>query len=86
MLTVDGAVPLEADAVNQPLPSPVLVVRVQLKAPDPPLRIEMGCEVAAAALVLKEKLSAPGRLSKNAVLDAATVKVTGTVIVLLELL
>jgi len=38
------------------------------------------------ALALREKLSAPGRSSKNAALEAVTVRVTGTVMVFLELL
>jgi hypothetical protein len=84
MLMLAGAAPLEEDAVSQPPPSEVLVVSDQFRVPDPPFRICNGCEVAEA-LVLKEKLSLPGRSSKNAVPDDATVSVTGIVILMAAL-
>jgi hypothetical protein len=84
MVTVDGAVPLDADALNQFPLSAVLVVRVQFNVPDPAFRIWTDCEVALPP-VLKEKLSFPGRSSKNVAPDAATVSVTGMVILMLEL-
>ena len=39
MVMVDGAVPLEAEAVNQLPPTAVLADTVQFKVPDPPFRI-----------------------------------------------
>jgi hypothetical protein len=82
IVMLDGAVPPVEDAVSQFPPSEVLVVSAQFRVPDPPFRICSVCEVAEA-LVLKEKLSFPGRSSKNAVPDAAMVSVTGIVILML---
>ena len=39
IVIVDGAAPLEADALSQPPPSAVLEVRVQFNVPDPAFRI-----------------------------------------------
>ena len=39
MVMVDGAVPLEAEAVNQLPPTAVLAVALQFKVPDPCFRI-----------------------------------------------
>jgi len=39
IVTLDGDVPLDGEADNQPLPAPVLAVTLQLSVPDPPLRI-----------------------------------------------
>src|SRR5882724_3116451 len=39
MAILDGAVPLEGEAANQPLPIPVLAVTVQFSVPDPVFRI-----------------------------------------------
>src|SRR5262245_13443156 len=76
--TVEGAVPVNVDAVSQAPPSDVLGVRAQFKVPVPALRI---CTVCAgtAPPVLREKLIWPGTLSKNVPPVGATVKVTGTV-------
>src|SRR5580658_4367342 len=80
MLTVDGAVPLRADAVNQLPPSAVDATIVQLKVPVPAFLIWKDWAAGAPALVASEKLSCPGKLSKYAAdPDAITVSVTGTV-------
>jgi hypothetical protein len=83
IVTVDGAAPLVADTLIQFAPLAVLFVRVQFRVPAPAFRIWIVCEVATP-LVLKEKLSFPGRSSKNVAPDAATVSVTGIVILILE--
>ena len=78
MVAIEGAVPLVGVAVSQAPPSAVLVATVQLKVPVPPFPTCTICEVAAPP-VLKEKLNAPGRLSKNGPL-ATIVRLTGTTI------
>ena len=65
IVAMEGAVPLMGVAFSHAPPSAVLLVAVQFSVPVPPLPICTICEVAAPP-VLNEKLSAPGRLSKNA--------------------
>src|SRR6202790_3220878 len=81
---VEGAVPLEGVAVSQLPPSAVLVVKVQFNVPDPEFRIWIDCAVGVP-LVLREKLSFPGRSSKNVAPEAATVSVTGMVMLMVPL-
>src|SRR5207244_9570921 len=45
MVMVDGAVPLEAEAVNQLPPTAVLAVALQFKVPDPCFRICIDFEI-----------------------------------------
>ncbi len=74
--TPDGAVPLATEVVSQALPSEVVGVTVQFRVPVPPFPTRMRCETPLPPFVI-EKLSLPGRLSKNAP-EESTVSVTGT--------
>jgi hypothetical protein len=76
----EGANPLGEDMLNQGDPSAVLLVAVQDKLPDPPLRMSMVWLVIVVPEVSIEKLILPGVLSKNVPPEGAIIKVTGTVI------
>src|SRR5947208_2801638 len=78
MVMGEGAVPLEAEEVSQLPPDAVLALTVQFNVPDPALRTWIACEVKVP-LVFMEKLSFPGRSSKNVAPEAATTRVTGMV-------
>src|SRR5207249_3816785 len=79
-VSVEGATPVLGVTVSHLPPSAVLVVAVQFRVPDPPFWICTVWDGGLLWLGWKEKLTWPGRLSKNGVLLAATVRVTGTVI------
>src|SRR4029077_4874602 len=83
MLTREGAVPLSGEALSQLPPSEVLISSVQFKVPDPPFRICNGWLGGARPPVTRLKVIWPGRLSKNAVVGSATVRLTGIVIAML---
>src|SRR5579885_1895643 len=79
-VTSAGALPVAADRLSQLPPSAVLAEPAHVKVPVPPFTIWTDC---AAGLVVRpvwsEYLSCPGRLPKNGVPAAPTVRVTGTV-------
>src|SRR4051794_20667151 len=77
--TWEGAVPLERDAFSQLPPSAVVLVRVQDRVPEPPLRISSVCAGGALPAVFSEKLIWPGKSLKCGVTGSTTVRVTGTV-------
>src|ERR1700674_490653 len=76
---VPALVPLTGTILIHLPGSAVVAETVQLSVPAPALLTCMVWEGGLALLGLKEKLVWPGRLSKNALLDATTVKLTGTV-------
>ena len=83
-LAVEGAVPFADDRLSQLPPSDVLTEPAQVSVPLPALRICNGCAGDWGVLPLTrsiEKLSCPGRLSKNVAEEGSMVRVTGTVIV-----
>ena len=82
MITFEVAVPLTADALSQLPPSTVLVISVQFSVPVPPFRIWIGWLGGVNPLLSREKLTWPGRLSKKVPPAGATVKDTGTVMVM----
>ena len=59
--------------------SAVVAETVQFRVPAPPFPTTMVCDGGFVLLGLNEKLVWPGRLSKNALLDATTARLTGTV-------
>src|ERR1700680_3633787 len=59
--------------------SAVVAATDQLSVPAPPLPIWIVWDGGLALVGLNEKLVWPARLSKNAILEATTAKLTGTV-------
>jgi hypothetical protein len=80
IVTVEGAVPLVGVAASQAPPSAVLVAAVQFKVPAPPFPTLIVSDGGLALVGLNEKLVWPGKLSKNALPEGTTAKLTGTVI------
>jgi hypothetical protein len=64
-LKLEGAVPLDADVLNQFPPSEVLMLDDQANRPDPPFRTCRFWDGGLLELpVFREKLNWPGMLSK----------------------
>jgi len=81
-VTVDGAVPAVAEMLSQLPPSPVLTAPVQFNVPVPPFLIWMLWDGAGPPPGISEKLNCPAVSSKNVLPAAATIRVTGTVMVM----
>jgi hypothetical protein len=77
--TMAGAFPLPDERLNHPPPSEVLLVAVQLNAPEPVFKTWKVWEGTDDPPVSTEKVSCPGSLSNDGALVDAMVKVTGIV-------
>src|SRR5271165_909614 len=81
IVSVEGAVPLVAEALNHPPPSAVVAVTVQLSVPVPAFRTCITCPGGFPPLVFIENASCPGMPPKNAADEGSMFSVTGTVII-----
>ncbi len=79
MLYVPALVPVTGSTLSHLGEEAVLAETLQFRVPAPPLPTTTVCEGGFVLLGLNEKLVWPGRLSKNALLEARTARVTGTV-------